>query len=355
VRVVLYCQPLTGLGHHVRSLAIARELATAHEVHFATGGREFPGSRDAPGVRFLDLPTLWREGGRLVGGDLGERRRILRDTVSRIAPDVLLVEHFPFGKWELADETREAIEAARGAKVVCSLRDIALRSRYDTSELDVARTLNERFDALLVHGDPQVTRLEEQLAWAGEIRVPISYTGYVCGSAPGTVAPGRRIVVSAGGGAEAEALLAPCVEAWRRLEDGRSLVAFTGPFLPEEALARLQSLGDVRRFTPDLAGWIAASDLSVSRAGYNTCVDVLATRARALLVPSPLMADQRLRARRLAEMGLAESLEPEETSPGRLAQAMRRALERPRPDHAISLDGARRTRVLLEALAAGAT
>lgn len=345
MRAVLYCQPLTGLGHYVRALAIARELATAHEVHLVAGGRPFPGSRDAPGVRFIDLPPIWREDGRVVGASLDGRKRPLADAVRRIAPDVLMIEHFPFSKWELADEALAAIEAAKGARVVCSHRDIALKS-----DERACATLREHFDVLLVHGDPAVTRLEEQLPWAREIPVPVEYTGYVCGRAPGTQAPERRIVVSAGGGVEAEALLAPCVEAWRRLDDGRALVAFTGPFLPEEGFERLRSLADVRRFTSDLPSWMAASELSVSRAGYNTCADILVSRARALVVPSPFMSDQRLRARRLAELGVVETLSPEDATPDALADAMRRALARPKPAHTIALDGAQRTRALLEQL-----
>jgi predicted glycosyltransferase len=345
VRALLYCQPLTGLGHYTRTLAIARELAAAHEVHLASGARPFPGARDAPGVRFIDLPVLRREEGRVVGGSLDERRHLLVEAVARIRPDVLLVEHFPFSKWELADEAFAMIDAAGDARVVCSHRDIALGSDDRAPAI-----LGERFDALLVHGDPSVTRLEEQLPWAGAIRVPVEYTGYVCGRAPGTRAPERRILASAGGGAEAGDLLPACIEAWRGLGDGRAFVGFAGPFLPEEAFARLRSRADVRRFTPDLAGEMAASDLSVSRAGYNTCADILLARARAVVVPSPSMSDQRLRARRLAELGVVETLAPEDATPGALADAMRRALARPRPRHSVALDGAARTRELLEAV-----
>jgi len=347
LRAFLYCQPLTGLGHLTRTLAIARELATVHEVHLASGGRPFPGARDAPGVRFLDLPVLWREKGRVVGASLEERKRLLAEAVARVTPDVLLIEHFPFSKWELAGETFAMIDAAKGARVVCSHRDIALGS----DERAIA-TLGERFDALLVHGDPRVTRLEEQLPWAREIAVPVTYTGYVCGRAPGTRTSERRILVSAGGGVEAEELLQPCVEAWRALGSDRPLVAFAGPFLPEDAFARLQSLADVRRYTPDLAAEMAASELSVSRGGYNTCADILLSRARALVIPSPRMSDQRLRAQRLAELGVLETLAPEDVAPEALADAMRRALARPRPTHTIALDGAQRTRTELETLAA---
>jgi predicted glycosyltransferase len=362
LRVVVYCQTLTGLGHHVRALSIARALAAGgHDVHFATGARRFPGDRDAPRVRFVELPGLQRAGGRLAplvpGADLpavlAERSRILRAELRRIRPDALLVEHYPFGKVELAAEAAALVEAARPARVICSLRDIGLRGRYDAASGEatdeehgeaVCRALHALFDVLLVHGDPAVTRLEEQLPWAARIPVPVAYTGYVARPFTGREEEGARgtVVVSVGGGVEAVELLGPVRAAWARVRGDRRLVEFPGPFAPERA-----------RFTPDLASWLSACDLSVSRAGYNTCVDVLRARARALLVPSPRMSDQRLRARRLQELGLAQVLAPEDASPEGMAVAIRLALLRPRPEHPIRLDGAERTRALVEAVVAG--
>jgi predicted glycosyltransferase len=65
------------------------------------------------------------------------------------------------------------------------------------------------------------------------------------------------------------------------------------------------------------------------------------------------MSDQRLRARRLAELGVVEAVAPEDAIPEALADAMRRALARPRPEHAIAIDGATSTRAFLEALVSG--
>lgn len=362
MRALLYCQTLTGLGHHVRGLSIARALADAgHEVWFATGARRFPGDRDAPRVRFLELPGLRRADGRLapvdrdapLGAILEERARLLRAAVRGIRPDVLLVEHYPFGKYELAAEATALVEAVRpGARVVCSLRDIALRGRYDASSgaatdeqhgETVCRAL-AGFDALLVHGDPAVSRLEEQVPWAARIPVPVAYTGYVARPPTGRDAEGARgaVVASTGGGAEADGVLVPLRAAWARLRWDRTLVEFPGPFAAGGP-----------GFTPDLLSWLRACDLSVSRAGYNTCVDVLQARARAVLVPSARMSDQPLRARRLAELGLALALPPGDASPEALADACRAALGRPRPEHAVRLDGAERTRALVEAIVAG--
>jgi predicted glycosyltransferase len=383
LRVVVYCQPLTGLGHFVRAVEVSRALAGAHEVHFATGGRRFPGDRDVPGVRFVELAPLHRadgklapvEPGRALADVLADRARALRRTVAELSPDALLVEHFPFGKFELADEAATLVDAARaarpGVKVLCSLRDIALRSRYDVTEkraseddhaAAVCGALAQHFDALLVHGDPAVTRLDAQLSWSARIPVPVFYTGYVSRKPVGGRAAGG-IVVSAGGGVEAEELVGPALEAWRLLRErgatgGRTLTVYAGPFAPDAAFRALAERcagagAEVHRFTPDLVDRIAGADLSLSRAGYNTCTNVLETRARALLVPSSRMADQPLRAGRLAELGLVATLAPGETSPGRFADTIAAALRRARPRHSLDLDGAARTCRLVEALVRG--
>lgn len=365
----MYCQSLTGLGHYVRGREIARALAARHEVHLTTGGRVPPGEDDDDGaVRALELEPLRREDGRLVahrdvGAVLAGRQAMLREAIRALRPDALLVEHFPFGKWGLADEALAAIGAARAAradvKVICSLRDIGLRSRYvDTDRrFDVGAALAAHFDALLVHGDPAVTRLDAQMPDLA-VAVPVHYTGYVARrpSRPAPEVEGAWLV-SAGGGLEADEVVGPCLAARRLLGGGRMIVV-TGPFLPDAKYAalveRCASEGaEVVRFTPDLVDWMAAADVSISRAGYNTCANVLASGARAVLLPSPRMVDQELRARRLAELGLVEALAPGDADPGRIAEAVQRARARPAPVVGIDLDGTRTTCALVEKIVAG--
>jgi predicted glycosyltransferase len=96
-----------------------------------------------------------------------------------------------------------------------------------------------------------------------------------------------------------------------------------------------------------------SADLSISHAGYNTCTNVLETRTRSILVPNLQMSDQRGRARRFAERGLAATIDPAELTPQRLARAILDQLEAPKPQHDINLDGARITSQILERLCAG--
>jgi len=211
----------------------------------------------------------------------------------------------------------------------------------------------------------------------GEIAIPVVYTGYVAekrngeGHFSGGKGPGDGrgfALVSAGGGLDGYELAVPCIEAWKRLREqgaveGREMVIFSGLFVGEahyEALRGMCAGGPFRieRFAPDFLRWMQGADLSISRAGYNTCMNVLETAAvaldativRALLVPSRLSEDQALRAHKLAEMGLAEVISPDVLTPHRIADAILRGLSQPPVDHDLALDGAEQTRTFIENL-----
>jgi len=126
------------------------------------------------------------------------------------------------------------------------------------------------------------------------------------------------------------------------------LQVFTGPFLPEgdfERLKRAAGAGAaVARFTPEFLSYLAAADLSVSMAGYNTTMNLLAARVPALVWPFAQNREQRLRAERLEAMGALQLLRDADLEPSRLAALMDRLLERPgRPETGLDLEGAQAT------------
>jgi predicted glycosyltransferase len=398
------------VGHHFRNLQIVRALAQTHEVHFVDGGRRIPGADAPESVKLIRLAPIFLTPQGLAPEDptrhieevMEERRRTLSGAIRRLCPDVFLIEFFPFDRWMLRPELEPAIEAARSVnrdvKVICSLRDIPARARtaaltsspapealrvgdrlrfysvpsggrrrQDISMAgqyyrEVVPTLNACFDALLVHADPRISRLEDCFPWVDDIAIPVVYTGYVAEKRNGErhlsgqsgPEDGRKFVlVSAGGGLDGYELAVPCIEAWNRLQEGgavegREMVIFSGLFVEDahyEALRRMCADGPFRleRFAPDFLRWMQGADLSISRAGYNTCMNALETRTRALLVPSRLSEDQALRARKLAEMGLAEVLSPDVLTPHRIAGAILRGLSQPPVDHDLALDGAEQT------------
>ncbi len=173
-----------------------------------------------------------------------------------------------------------------------------------------------------------------------------------------------EVVVSAGGGAVGLPLLRAALQARQltSLQD-RTWRLITGPNLPQAdyaALCRDLSTGViVERFRSDFQNLLRNCHLSLSQAGYNTVLDVLRARARAVVVPFAEggETEQALRARILAERGLVQVVDarvlgrPEGASV--LARAMERALAAPKPVLGpLALDGARRAAELVANYAA---
>lgn len=384
-RILVHAQHLSGVGHLVRGLEIARAAARDCDVFFTSGGR--PVARPIPErIELVPLPEISRgahgleaaRGGGSPAAALRERAAALAKATAEIAPDVLVVEHYPFSKWELEPEIDAALRAARRANpsavLVCSVRDVPRQTRgEDVAPVAwaarVAATLDERFDALLVHADPALTTLGEHFPGAASIRIPVHYTGYVSekptgaaeARAAGRDADGERLVVaSSGGGAGSGELAERILEAWGRLAargdaGGRRLALFTGAFWSDAEVARLGRAAAAQGaiavpFSRDFLRSLARADLSISRAGYNTCTNVLELRVRALLVPDPRMSDQPFRAARLAERGLARVLAPECATVESLCESLAAALRADAPVHDLDLEGARRTSELLAEL-----
>lgn len=389
MRVVCHSQHLTGIGHHVRMHVIAAALAGAHEVYLVEGGRPVPRPPQPQEPERLVLPMLVRTPeGELAGVDgaratdvLAARAQVLADAVTVIRPDVVLIDHYPFSKWELTDEIDAAIDAARAAsaavKVVCSLRDIAPQTRHERVAAadyaaEVTRRLTERFDALLAHADPAWPRLADHLA-ASALTLPVRATGYVVAPTlvpqPGEL-PAEPFVVASAGGLRATEFLATVIHAHAQVsaavpEMPRALHVFTPAGADDLVLARLvdEATSDhvvVHPFSTRFEAWLDAATVSVSRAGYNTCAASLRSPAAVVLVPDPRLSDQTQRARRFADAGFAITVESPDAAPpvDALADAMAAALDRPGADRVGAgvpgaVDGAAVTVALLERLVAG--
>jgi predicted glycosyltransferase len=377
-RIFIYVQGLSGTGHFVRMFEVARALAPHHDVLLLDGGRTVP-RPPAPVERF-GLPRICRgpdgevaaaDPRQPIGDVLRTRRDLLEQAIRRLRPDILLIEDFPFSKWEMAREILDTIRWARESnerlRVVCSLRDIGTRNRRRIDIADhpgrVRRTLSEHFDLAVVHADPNIVRIEEHLPWATAIEVPIRYTGFVSQKVAGTKKPdGERFrVVVATGGAASTLLVPLAVRAWRHVTEatsGRSshgLIVFLPADASDEELAHARGeIADptieIRPFSAEFLECLSSADVSVSHAGYNTCTNIMETRTPAVLLPNPCLSDQPLRARLLARLGLAEVLDLSVTEPAQLAAAIRRQNERDIPHLRVDLSGAERTRLILEQL-----
>lgn len=385
LRILFYVQHLSGVGHYVRSLEIARALAETHEVTLTEGGREVPHT-NIPLLQRLSLPRITRTAHGLTPCDtsrsltevMATRQDLICDHIARSAPDVVIIEHYPFSKWELGDEITGLLSAARsahsGVKVICSVRDIPRQTSHEACTAEaftrgVLARLHARFDGLMVHADATVTTLAEHFPGAGDIRLPICHTGII--SEPFVTHAATQteiarlthdrpyVLVSAGGGADAVQLLEHSINAWRQIKQHGGLpeyqlVLCTGL---NQDVAVLQTLVQdedsmlLLPFTPDFLQWLDAAALSISCAGYNTCANLLQIRCRALLVPNPHMSDQAARAAILGKLGAARTLTTKQLTSENLAEAITLGLQQAPLPHPINLHGANTSVRFIEQLA----
>ncbi|WP_038363743.1 glycosyltransferase [Bosea sp. UNC402CLCol] len=362
--VLIVVTHLLGSGHLVRAAHLARALARGgFAVTLASGGMTLR-SMEAEPFAFVQLPPVRTEGvdfrslldeaGQPVEvGRMAARIAMVEELAARLRPDVVITEHFPFGRRQLAEEFLAAIAAAKAANpaalVLASVRDVLVTPK-PTRIAEAHERIAGLFDAVLVHGEADFLPLERSWPVEAGLRTKLRYTGYLAdrpkpapsilrNAISGEMAPqdegleGRgEIVVSGGGSAAAVPLfelalaaarLGPAVRRWRILV-GRSVA--------EEAFRQLAASAPdnaiVERARPDFPTLLARCAVSISQAGYNTVLDLIAARRPAIVVPFDAGAEteQAVRAEALERAGLALCLRLSGAEP-LTAEGLARAVE----------------------------
>ncbi len=373
-RVFLYVQHLLGIGHLQRAAGLSRAMAKVGiEVTLVSGG--VPVKIDSGPVCFIQLPpvraadsqysALETEDGRAVDDAFRRHRTAaLLDAFHAAKPDILITEQFPFGRRPLHFELLPLLDAAKtagntttGAKgpaIVASVRDILVapsRPERFGEMLELAQT---RYDCVLVHGDPALIPFSATFPHAAALGDALVHTGYVRNApqerSSQETARNDEVLVAAGGGGTGEVLFRTALEArplsslatapWRILAGDR---------LASDIFEDLRHTAPegvvVERARPDYRMLLANCTLSISQAGYNTILDLLEARPRAVLAPvGGGQTEQATRARCLKDRAGFEIVEESDLSPAALAVAIDRAAAAPPiRDAGIDLDGAARS------------
>jgi len=387
-KVLFYCQHVLGMGHLIRSREIVHALKE-FEVCFLNGGEIVPGFEFAPEIEVVNLPPIKSDAAfkeiQAIDGfqSLAElkkaRVRQILAEYARFQPDAVIIELFPFGRRKFAFElipllSRIRMEGGK-TKVVCSLRDILVSKRDQARHEDqVCYTMNRYFDLLVIHSDPKFQKLKETFSRMSDLKPPARYSGFVANGISEPAATPEPllkeisdakvpvILASIGGGRVGIELLECAMAASAEIEATapHHLLIFTGPYLPEEDYARLEALVaprphvTLRRYTTQFLAYMKAAELSISMAGYNTCMNILVTETKSILLPftGNNNEEQTIRAEKLEALSVATMIRPEDLNPETLAEKMRDALQAAPLGTPLDLDGAKNTaRFLKEALA----
>lgn len=329
-RILVYTHNSIGLGHAVRTMAVIDGMRAAMpEAEFLvlSGGSapqiflsefvetiKLPGLRhdlNAAGQPFLPryLPSLSRD------EVLAWRRQLIADSLAAFRPHVVMIEHSLAG---LMGEAAPLLAGSRalihGGHVLVHLsrgiyreNPMLLAPAGEYVGLPSPITVTGLYDALYVLEDRtavDVNReffgndpaLEERIHYLGRVtakNLEELQSGETLAAALRLQPP--LVLVSLGRHGrvcELHAQLFNALAALKRLgryEAGEVLVVLD-PYLSREETAQLKAAPHalpVRRlpFAPGLAEVMAASDLVVSRAGYNTCNELLVTGRPALVIP----------------------------------------------------------------------
>ncbi len=385
VDLLLYVQHLLGIGHFKRAALIAREAARQGlKVTVVSGGMpvadaDFGDARLVqlqPPIRTRDeaFSALILDDGTLVEDAVkAERKAQLLALFEATRPRVLLTEMFPFGRRQMRFEVLPLLEAAKAApwrpQIASSVRDILTTLKQPGKIAWIVETAQRYYDRVLVHGDPDLIPFERTFPEVAALGERIRYTGYVVDSQipERKVRADGEVLVSTGGGAVAEPLVRAVFAAYPlspyRDRTWRVLIGYNLPDARFEALQAAAPAGVlVERSRPDFLTLLSEAALSISQAGYNTSLEVLAAGIPAVVVPFAAggESEQTLRARLLAEAGRLVLVEEEGLTGPRLNQAIAEAFALAAREsalehaaHRISLDGAVETARQLAALAVG--
>lgn len=380
MRIAIYSQDGFGLGHMQRTCSIAWEIYRLREeasiLTFSDSqlGQFFSVS---PHHDYIKLPSIAKESpGKWKATHLTMtfpeilhlRKQLLSHVLLNYAPDIFLVDHMPHGAMGELLPALEAMKHSRiHTKVVLGLRDI-----LDSPEVTIERwkvegafdVIEQYYSRILVFGMQDVHDVAEHYQIPEGERKKIFYCGYVTNLATASNAPlvrarflanqpedARLIVVMAGGGADAYPMMSTLIDAFPKVLEQHKCVAavVTGPFMPPELIADLNRRAAelpiyMLESVNDSLSHIAAADLVISMAGYNTSVEILRMQTPAILIPraGPSL-EQRTRARLFSQRRWVDMIDPDDLTPEILAERIATRFENPlprNPDDLPNLSGA---------------
>ena len=360
-RLLVYSHDTFGLGNIRRMLCICEYLLKALptlSILLVSGSPMVHSFRLPRRLDYIKLPCLRRtEQGdyavRVLGTTLDEtvklRSDLLRATVANFRPHLLLVDKKPYGvENELQETLRYLNTSLAETRQVLLLRDI-LDSAEPTMHVWQKHAYHEAirlfYDLILVVGSPEIFDPCETYQFPASVTAKVRFCGYIRRQ-PGRTSRDvmrrelqlrgeKLILVTPGGGEDGYHLLATYIEGLAWLPEGHNThsLMVCGPEMPPAQRTMLSKAAAtyphvrLSEFTNDMMSYIGAADVVVAMAGYNTVCEVLSLHKQAIVVPRVKpVAEQWIRAERMAQHGLLQTIHPEALTPQHLMHTVLQAL-----------------------------
>jgi predicted glycosyltransferase len=329
-RFLFYSHDGLGLGHVRRNLAIASALTEiAHDamILVLTAASDAQRLRTPPRVNVVKLP----------GPHLADQR-VLAAAVEIFRPEVVLVDHDPFGPGGELGPALELLRAS-GGQAVLGLPDVlddAASVDLEWRNRGLFDRIPEYFDRVLVYGQPDLLDPVHEYRFPEPLARITSYCGYIVspadkvGSVVQPYAARPRVLATAGDGDEGFAVLEAFVRAAADSSWQATVVA--GSHCPQDQRALLRAHAaeagvTYRRFVPGLPSEFGSLDALVCTGGYNTLAEAAAGGVPTVCIPrADPSEDQLIRARAFESRGLLRVLPRYELSPDVLRERVDEAL-----------------------------
>ncbi|TMB45400.1 MAG: hypothetical protein E6J55_05655 [Deltaproteobacteria bacterium] len=363
-KILLYSQDVLGLGSIWRTLLVSEALKhtlPGAAIVIVTGSPSLHSLHLPDGVDHIGLPWIDRPAGDSQGSGVSllwypevkrMRRAILRAATFGFDPDLIIVDQRPAGaEGELLGTLAALRKRRRRPRVVLGLKDIPMSpTRARRSPLPF-QTIEHYYDEVWVYGAPAVFDTVREHAFPAAVARKTIFCGYFdalpaddpppaapgSGQAPETRVDGAgpHVLVLPGWGVDGSRLIEAYLRGLLQLPRGCALrtTVVLGAMMPADRrralLERFGRLPDVSFLDvmPPIERRYAEADLVVSTAGYDRVCELLSFGQRAVLVPrTHERGDELVRARRFAELGYFDLVEPDDLDSGRLIPRVLRAL-----------------------------
>ncbi len=371
-RILITVTHLLGTGHLSRALTLARRFSAAgHDAHVMSGGMPVANLSD-DGVTLHQLPavksdgvnftTLLTERGTADANFMARRKQVALEVLTKIAPDVLITELYPFGRRVLKGEFLALLNAARDLPrkplIFSSIRDILAPPSKPKKALETEAVVAAYYDGVLVHSDRDLTPLETSWPVSAMLQSKLLYTGFVAAPVaqphPEGVGSGE-VLVTAGGGDVGMPLFRAALQA-AALDPDTTWRFLVGGANSEHNIKELQREAEANNVVieptrPDFRSLLTDAKAAICMCGYNTAMDVLQHQTPAVFVPFDAggEVEQTLRAESLARQDGFAMVRAQDADGDTLVAALRDVCQsRPKPIAADQFDGAKQAVQIVE-------
>lgn len=312
------------------------------------------GSQIHPGLDYLKIPCLGIDIDKIATNYLRTefeetvklRSNLIQKAIADFKPDLVLVDQKPYG---LLGELKPALDYLQvflpQTKLILLLPDILDAPEVtikDWQNYQYHQAIDSFYDKVLVVGMPELFDLVQEYKFPAHIARKVEYCGYIRSKPADQEASlirdkldiqpeDKLVLVTSGDGGNNYRLVHNYLLGLAHLPpryNCKSLIVCGAqtPLWQRQELAQLAKEHpqiQTREVSGNLAGYIEAADVIVSRGDYNTVCQILSYRKRAVIVPrNKPLAEQIIRVTKMAEAGLFKTISPQYITPKILIEAI---------------------------------